>query len=257
MALIQLGAAIASLAVDWEKTFEDEEGSYTRRGYIKRWLTRGKSLFNATCLLGLLVSLLVISPMFPDITIAKDGDASLEIRWILDGPLPDETNKWFRSLPIPQGPPEKPQIHTYLAARDAPYVGVKFREDELEIKLKESSTPIKALNGDLKGKAEVWRKWDWKLKEPAASKGKKSVAVIKDRKQKTDGACSIEITKLQIGDKGWWTLAFIINSDKPQASDLVTCVDKNMKSYQSNLPEGSRSLSYPEWLLKVLDEDNM
>jgi hypothetical protein len=163
--------------------------------------------------------------MLPPPALTKDGERSHEIRWIGSGKRPDALAHWFKTVPGDEKV-EKKRTDVYLTASDGDELSVKFREEQLEVKVRESSRDIATAEGKATGKAEVWRKWDWNLKS-FQPKSKRTVDVTKERRQKFVNDCAIELTVLTAWKKIWWTVAYQVSGDP---AELEQCLARTIPS---------------------------
>lgn len=66
--------------------------------------------------------------------------------------------------------------------------------------------------------------------------------------------CAIELTKLNVKGKEWWTLGFDIYGKTDKVVGILHgSVDSLLKTYSEPKLEVSNSYGYPEWILKIID----
>ncbi len=153
-----------------------------------------------------------------------------EIRWFMPGILTEKTLNWFSA-----GRPLETatvQVHEYLLFPGCDTVGVKFREDRLEIKAKAGlSQPLSPRTG-VRGLREQWIKWSLPTKGLPMFGGllRQSGPWLKVRKERNQrifsaetgnlqeipigvfpvAGCNIELTRLEVEahPSVWFTLGF-------------------------------------------------
>jgi len=98
---------------------------------------------------------------------------SLEVRWLFEGAVPDEVERWFREGPAlgpggargdgdwPRTPAGDPawRDDRYRVVPGAPDLGIKWREGRLEVKGREAALGTWHLGARAVGAAERWLKW--------------------------------------------------------------------------------------------------
>ena len=196
---------------------------------------------------------------------ASDGDLSLEVRWILPGPLALEMIEWFGAGP---GGIET-RRDTYLAQRTRPDVGVKVRDDsQLDVKVCEGSHDVVTVLGRAHGRLGWWRKWSFPLRavdlqqEPAGWASVQKVRrirflsragrpILSKADTTVEGGCAVELTELTCDRRRWWTLGFEAIGPAEALTDELNASVAGM--FNDPLPSGlildiAHSTSYPEWL---------
>ena len=196
---------------------------------------------------------------------APDGDLSLEVRWILPGPLPPEMIEWFGTGP---GGVET-RRDTYLAQRTGPDVGVKVRDNaQLDVKVYEGSPDVVTVLGRAHGRLGWWRKWSFPLRagdrqrEPAGWASVQKVhrirlfslagrPILTKADARVEGGCAVELTQVTFDRRRWWTLGFEAIGPAVALTDELNASVAVM--FDHPLPAGlildlAHSTSYPEWL---------
>ncbi len=212
---------------------------------------------------------------------------SREMRWFLEGPIPDAARDWFDGLPG-KGKKVKrsyPRQDIYLAIPDRPDLGLKLREGRLEIKIRSGpGSPCPLLDGAVTGTGEDWQKHKWDYKDRIGEistpfkKGMR-VRLIKSRVQrkyevkksqlspvkmdkKPDEVFLVELTELhsEAVDKKEsrspmrrdWTIACeAIASSRRVQQVLETGVKKLFRAYNGPPLRHKDSYGYPQFALLV------
>lgn len=207
-----------------------------------------------------------------------------ELRWFYPGTVPAAVKRWFEAEVL--GPPLSPPASRedlYLAA-DCPDLGLKLREERLELKLRRrqlgawqiSEAWVPPSGGRVTGEAEQWSKWSCDdsteqplLPEAALAQGP-WIPVQKVRSQRKyrikagqtplsvsvtaviDQGCSLEVTALQLLGASWWSLAFEAFGPEAELSDtLRTTVAWVFQSYDGPELQQQASYAYPAWLIRA------
>jgi hypothetical protein len=193
---------------------------------------------------------------------------TLEIRWILDGPLPRHVVEWFA------GAEPYDRTDRYLALGPGPGLGVKVRGGStLEIKALAADQGSRRFDGAV-GRIEAWSKWfvDVDPRWPETGLDANWAPVRKTRRlrrfittdppqgpaavaevpagREAPAACDAELTELSAFGATYWTLGFeAFGPKEARAVTLPAAVDEVLPG----LPQGlvldlDRSLSYPAWI---------
>ena len=197
----------------------------------------------------------------------------IELRWFHPELLPDRIEKWFGEAKW-----EK-RIDYYLYIPNE-NMGIKLREKKLEIKYRINNYSFTSANTSKKveGIAENWIKWEWKdeqvedlqtqsAKEDVIEQNKLWIKVKKERAQRkykitqdeskpleisidTNADCAVEITRLSVLDKNWWTLGFdyFLNQDDTRNHNLNVMIGWIFKDYPDDNLYINNSYGYPKWL---------
>ena len=150
------------------------------------------------------------------------GTSTLEVRWILRGPLEAATIEWFRRLPASTQTRED----TYLLSPWLDGLSVKIRADaELDVKAYRGSPGVLEVPGRARGRLDTWQKWSFPLgpkSEHTGDAGWRRVRKIRtiswlampgDWLAKPAGLddrarCAVELTDIVLGATTSWTLGF-------------------------------------------------
>ncbi|MEO6734554.1 MAG: hypothetical protein ABIN01_25260 [Ferruginibacter sp.] len=212
---------------------------------------------------------------------------SKEIRWFFNDNI-KPMEEWFANLPIPQKLDETgfyPRQDYYLAMPGVRNLGIKIREPKkdatsgklktaLEVKQQISDNePIEMRNA--KAFVNTWQKFSYELVEgaenllainlPIPTTDKNWIRIDKDRimvkydadnkkicegKEKLDEACGIELTKIQLLGKEYYSLGLeaFSTSGKKLEANFKACCDYVFKSIYIEGLTLENSLSYPEFL---------
>ena len=202
---------------------------------------------------------------------------SLEIRWFFEGDVPDAVRRWFEGLagglasPVKQKKEER--TDTYLVTQDK-NVGVKLREEKLEIKWRTGHRRFSATGEKVSGQAEDWckRTWSDKGKTPAEKTGETVtheagfpwVDVKKVRRQCklalaegklvpvegwAEQAFLVELTSLSLRRKSWWSLGVDVLADEKEAmQSLRQGAEALFADYSGPDLDTGNSYGYPEWI---------
>ena len=165
----------------------------------------------------------------------RGGAISLEVRWILHGPIPQAVLAWMGLFDawIEQ------REDRYLVDPAAPDLGVKIKGGtELDVKAFRGDVGFLELPGGGRGVIERWEKWRFPFSTVALpSSGSSWVALWKTRHRRSfrlSGdelverpvaeaelpGCSVEVTAFTVGTDAWWTLALEAGGE-PQGLEPV------------------------------------
>ena len=190
---------------------------------------------------------------------------SLEVRWILPGPLQDAVTGWFARFPA--GVESREDI--YLADPLLRGLSVKLRQGRaLEVKVYRGSPGVLEVTGRARGRLESWEKWsfpcDVLAQGGAELPGWRSLRKLIRRFSLASGqrrvrvpgpggkpGCEVELTEVRTGGQAWWTLGFeatgpasLLRAELEATAALV---------FAQALPGGMElgaddSQSYAQWL---------
>lgn len=202
---------------------------------------------------------------------------SAEVRWFKRGSLPLEAVGWFRA-----GRPLSAEERTdrYLVFPGCETVGVKVRQESLEIKALRGSSEVVHFPCGVAGRAECWVKWSsdqpgvqaWLqalLREaPPDGRGQAGwTAVAKTRWLRTfslDGrlvaevtfgqrvseGCRVELTRILAAGGEWWSVGLETFGDPARMHDSLRLGGSHFFAHHPPLEvlEVAGSCSYPAWL---------
>jgi hypothetical protein len=157
----------------------------------------------------------------PEISVAERV-RSLEVRWILPGPLEDAVTGWFARFPAEVEARED----VYLVAPPLRGLSVKLRDGSaLEVKAYQGSPGILEVAGRARGRLESWDKWAFPCgplgRGGADLPGWRPVCKLirrfppmsghggaRVRGPGEDPGCEVELTEVRVCSEAWWTLGF-------------------------------------------------
>jgi hypothetical protein len=195
-----------------------------------------------------------------------------EMRWFLEGPLPEEVERWFDQGR--QSAARTWREDRYLLPGIAD-MGIKQREGRLEIKGRTDKLGAHAIAPEIEGNAERWCKWSHDVASIAAGlrgclEGQETIVVGKGRIQRhfllepgglvqeaaqrdlARRGFSIELTRIRVpsGDD-YWSLGIEAAPDDPALlADLLRALGDILQGFPVPLPR-ARSQSYPRWLARL------
>jgi hypothetical protein len=189
-----------------------------------------------------------------------------EMRWLLDGPLPEEALRWFQS-----GPAAAPawREDRYLLLPGVADMGIKEREGRLEIKGRLAALGTHAIAPEIEGRAERWCKWTYGAAVAESFQRHRAIVVGKGRVQKhfllepgglaqataqrdlARRGFSLELTRIRLGGGEHWSLGVEAVPDDPGLlADLLRALGDILQGFPVPLPR-ARSQSYPRWLARL------
>ncbi len=197
----------------------------------------------------------------------RGGAISLEVRWILHGPIPQAVLAWMGLFDawIEQ------REDRYLVDPAAPDLGVKIKGGtELDVKAFRGDVGVLEVPGGGRGVIERWEKWRFPFSTVAlpSSDGSSWVALWKTRHRRSfrlsgdelverpvDEAelpgCSVEVTAFTVGTDAWWTLALEAGGEPQGLEPVLRATAETL--FRDPRPPGLEleledSISYPRWL---------
>lgn len=201
---------------------------------------------------------------------------SNELRWFYPGRIPEDIKVWFQQQCLvdqAQTPEKRADVYLYVPESD--FLGIKLRQDNLEIKWRTAELGVLSFGEQVAGKAEKWSKWTCSdrtganfqpatvFHNPAWISVEKirylqAYQVLADcsvqpvvNEESIDNGCSLEITQLLIQDSTWWSLALEANGeDHRLMANLQLTADSIFSTYKESLLT-INSYAYPHWLSKV------
>jgi hypothetical protein len=195
-----------------------------------------------------------------------------ELRWLYPGTIPSEIEEWFGQNCSPQ---KREDWYLYTPGND--YLGIKLRQERLEVKWRKAELSVLRFGELVEGKAEKWGKWicsdsRGESFQPATVSGNSiwiniqkirrlqkyqilpdsSIQAVADDKN-VDNSCSVEITQLLIQEQTWWSLAFeAVGEDTQILENLRLTASYLFSNYQEPKLIAANSYGYPHWLEVVL-----
>lgn len=205
---------------------------------------------------------------------------SAEIRWFWEDEGPEGLKAWFlgttESRPAPGGGTLPPRIDTYLYDGSTIELGIKQRGKpgggslDIEVKGLVEKEHVELHAAPIAGMAELWTKWTSKaldlrgfrtvvekqrwLRKYDTSAGVPEIPLGPDENP-IDGralpavGCNVELTRVVVGGKAWWTLGLESFGGVKEVGPSLTrtaeaLVRAGIPSWDKRLP-----LSYPAWLI--------
>jgi hypothetical protein len=193
---------------------------------------------------------------------------TLEVRWFLREGHPDAATAWFRAEDDLVRADRRTDYYLNLFLEQ---LGIKLREGNLEIKLREKDLGIRKFTSGVAGRCGLWRK----LSLPIADEAVETlpdmdprwwVSITKERQLRlfdargesipttarvTDG-CSLELTRLAVGEQSWWTVGFeAFGREESLESILSVTVKRSCEEAAVAGLEADSSWAYPELLARI------
>jgi hypothetical protein len=191
-----------------------------------------------------------------------------ELRWFYPGKVPPEIEEWF-----PQNCQPETREDWYLYAPGCDYLGIKLRQERLEVKWRKAELGVLRFGKLVEGKAEKWGKWlcsddAGESFQPATVSGNSiwiniqkvrrlqsyqilpdsSIQLITDTDSIENG-CSVEITQLLIQEQTWWSLALEAVGEDPHLSENLRLTASYLfQDYRGIKLIAANSYGYPHWL---------
>lgn len=195
---------------------------------------------------------------------------SLEIRWFFDKTLTKEITEWGIANGLIK---EEEHTDIYILFPTSE-LGVKFSRGKLEIKYLKSADRFNLANNQVSGWAEIWMKssvplvikqempfQNINILQHKVRKVRYTRRFELDPESKTlnpvdkkiDQGIKMEITKLIIETKKWWTLGIEAFGD-----NLIDILEFGILNLMENAPieklKIEHSYSYPKWLQIIENE---
>jgi hypothetical protein len=190
---------------------------------------------------------------------------SLEVRWILPGPLEAAVTGWFARFPA--GVESREDI--YLTEPLLGGLSVKLRQGRaLEVKVYLGSPGTLEVTGRARGRLESWEKWSFPCEVPSRGEAdlpgwrplrkliRRFSLASGQRRAPVPGpggrpGCEVELTEVRLGGQAWWTLGFEATGPPPLLRAELEATAALV--FAQALPPGvqlgtSDSQSYAQWL---------
>ena len=185
---------------------------------------------------------------------------TLELRWFEKGTPTIEVDTWFNNN-CPGEPlrlPEKRE-DLYLYIPECEYLNLKLRLGTLELKWRKAELGTLRFGERWEGKVEQWLKWICDDSPPqniipADLVGKRPwIGVTKMRSQRIYEGIVFELTRLNVRNDDWWSLAFeIAEEDYKQIDNFQNVVSLVSETYRGPQLLAENSGAYPSWLSRQL-----
>lgn len=191
-----------------------------------------------------------------------------EVRWFLEGPLPDNVEQWFEA--VAGALPWEARTDHYVRPATPDGLGVKARMGQLEIKRLAEVIGEEAFHTCAAGCVERWRKWSFPLDGSArlrngagdwvavGKRRQKATFAVRDesveqvpRVEQARQGCSLEIAEVQATGMPWWSISFEAFGPEPALVELLrrTATHVFAEAKPPILAVG-HSMSYPRWLFE-------
>ncbi len=195
-----------------------------------------------------------------------------EVRWFYSGRIPSEVHDWFVTVASVNEPPAR-RIDKYLMLPGVTTLGIKLRQQRLEIKLRNFDYGEVQLHERISGRMQRWRKWSLGLdqedgtlgeimnqgngwldvhKERYLSRYIIERKIVVERIEVDDDAnsgCEVELTAIEAIGRHWWTIAFESFGEEYVLGHNLARVSERI--FRTGAPPSlaiARSCSYPQWL---------
>ena len=195
---------------------------------------------------------------------------TLEVRWILPGPLTTSLTEWFGRF---EGEFES-RVDTYLVGRGVQGLSLKIRGGALlDVKVDHGDGGVFDLPGHARGRLQYWRKWsfpiplvraigdpslDWvrvgKMRRIARFSIADGRTVSRGVVAAAEATCSVELTEVLRGAEPSWTLGFEATGHPDTLTGSIDATAALV--FRDRIPGGvelglSDSVSYSEWLRRA------
>jgi hypothetical protein len=205
---------------------------------------------------------------------------TMEVRWFQLGTIPEAIAQWFQQVELGQHlaiPPQRQD--TYLLLPGHEYLGLKLRQGNLEVKLRQAELGLHSFGSGWQGQVEQWIKWSSGDSHPPLTVGEQPLTqalegtwinVHKVRSQRQykvlpnstcvavplgqlmPTGCTVELTQLTINDHAWWSLAFEATGDRLLES-LKAVVDWVSRTHYPATLTANSSYAYAHWLMEATE----
>jgi hypothetical protein len=186
------------------------------------------------------------------------------MRWVLEGTLPEEVERWFHGHRRPATPTWRED--RYLILPGVADMGIKERQGRLEIKGRVAKLGSHAIAPEIEGGAERWCKWSYDAAVAERLRSDEAIVVSKGRMQRhfllepggrtqeaaqrdiTQRGFSVEVTRIRLRAQDHWSLGVeAAPDDATMLDDLLRALALALQGFPQPLRR-ARSRSYPKWL---------
>ena len=172
-----------------------------------------------------------------------------ELRWFCDDGRVSDLDVAFDALGAPPAADVVEVVHVYLRATE-PGLGVKWRDDALELKQRVGVGDEPIAVGPLEARPETWVKWRLDVDRVTAPHPDAWIAVRKWRRLLLVEGCQVELTRYEADQHAGHTLAF--ETFDPEA--LRACATRVGRLLGAVGTDGIAALGWPAWLAQVSSE---
>lgn len=196
-------------------------------------------------------------------------DSSAEVRWFGQGEIPPALGGWFVDGLGGAVYDEPSRIDVYLTPA-AGNQGIKWRGGRLEVKWRTRSFGVQYFGASIVGNVEQWCKLgatfdaDGGLDEVAGDTAwiavekrrttrkyevQHSTVLAVDPTTRPSAGCNVELTRLLLAGKPWWTIGFEAFGEKRDLLVILQSVVAHTFAEHATLSlPVADSYGYPEWL---------
>ncbi|RUR77096.1 hypothetical protein ACF3DV_08205 [Chlorogloeopsis fritschii PCC 9212] len=200
-----------------------------------------------------------------------------ELRWFYPGKVPEEIQLWFEQdcLVQPLQPPETRE-DIYLYSPESEFLGIKLRQERLEVKWRKAELGVLNFGDSVEGKAEKWGKWlccdskqeSFELEQVVNNPVWVSVQKVRysqiyqvlpelllqpvSDNENIDNGCRVELTHLVIQESNWWSIGFeAFGEDSRLMNNLQITANRAFNNESGSKFLADDSYAYPSWLAQV------
>lgn len=204
-----------------------------------------------------------------------------ELRWFHCGSVPDSVVDWFQRQVCQvglDGADVHPEVREdrYLWLPGCEFLNLKVRQGRLEAKLRQATLGVAQFGDRWSGQVERWVKWGCKppsaislgafatvdgvwigVKKarsqrhyPISSTQMLQPELAKAAGQQESASCSVELTRLEVHQQDWWSLALEATGSTlaEQWHGLQHLATELSQSPGAPLLKVEHSYAYPKWL---------
>jgi hypothetical protein len=202
-----------------------------------------------------------------------------EVRWFVQGSLPDQVLDWFSQGISPRGPDVRDD--RYLALPGCEATGVKLRRGtSLDVKARVGDGEAVSYGSGIAGVRESWVKWSSENAQiieglaAVSAGGKPWLGVRKERHLRlftlesarpveleayagTSIGCHVELTRVLVGDAPAfeaWTLGLEAYGERDLLEEALDATAMRLFTERPRLPTSlarAASMGYPAWLNRL------
>lgn len=193
--------------------------------------------------------------------------------------MPPPVEAWFRraSGSVDQEPV---RVDHYLQLAHIDSLGIKLREDRIEVKQRVDQQQLVRFHERVAGVVEEWRKWSFAIQDPdgvlarATAAAGSWIAVRKDRQLRRyrvaddgrvialtsstspDRGCELELSHVEVAGETWWTLSFeAFGEPSTLRVELLAVVRYVVASDAPPALPADDSFGYAAWLGGITQEE--
>jgi hypothetical protein len=201
-----------------------------------------------------------------------------ELRWFYPGTIPENIQFWFEQHCLVQSSqPQEPREDLYLYSPECEFLGIKLRQEQLEVKWRQAELGVISCGEIVEGKVEKWSKWEchdstgesFQAQQIASNPVWVSVQKVRyaqtyevldefslqavSENESINNGCHVELTHLTINENTWWSLAFeAFGDDACILENLQVTANRVFSSYLEQRLLAVDSYAYPAWLAQAI-----